>query len=145
MLRQFLAGGAVSLVNIAIHAAMTIVVISVGRSVTKKVRTAWPRTQLIVIMVVTVSILVLAHVAEVLVWAAFYALADVAPPGKSAIYFAFTNFSTLGYGDIIPSERWLLIGPMTSMNGALLFGWSTAIIFAIMRYTLVRLDVLTPD
>jgi hypothetical protein len=26
-------------------------------------------------------------------------------------------------------ERWRLLGPITAMNGVLLFGWSTAVIF----------------
>jgi hypothetical protein len=35
-------------------------------------------------------------------------------------------------------ERWRLLGPMTAMNGVLLFGWSTAVIFEVLRRT-VRL------
>jgi hypothetical protein len=36
------------------------------------------------------------------------------------------------------AERWRLLGPMTAMNGVLLFGWSTAVIFEVLRRT-VRL------
>ena len=43
------------------------------------------------------------------------------------------NYTTLGYGDVVPVERWRLIGPMTAMNGVLLFGWSTAVIFEVLR------------
>jgi Ion channel len=39
------------------------------------------------------------------------------------------NYTTLGYGDVIPVERRRLIGPITAMNGVLMFGWSTAVIF----------------
>ena len=53
------------------------------------------------------------------------------------IYFAFVNYTTLGYGDVIPVERWHLLGPMTAMNGVLLFGWSTAVIFEVLRRTLM--------
>jgi hypothetical protein len=46
----------------------------------------------------------------------------------------------LGYGDVTPLAKWRLLGPMTAMNGVLMFGWSTALIFevlikAIGRYT----------
>ena len=51
-----------------------------------------------------------------------------APPGTKLVYFAFVNYTTLGYGDVIPVEDWRLLGPMTAMNGVLLFGWSTAVI-----------------
>jgi len=44
--------------------------------------------------------------------------------------------TTLGYGDIIPVEKWELLGPITAMNGVLMFGWSTAVIFEVLRRTL---------
>ena len=52
------------------------------------------------------------------------------------MYFAFVNYTTLGYGDITPTQQWLLLGPMTAMNGVLMFGWSTAVIFEILRKTM---------
>lgn len=79
------------------------------------------------------TVLLVAHVAEVITWSLAYAILDVVPPGADALYFAFVNYTTLGYGDIVPVERWRLLGPMAAMNGVLLFGWSTAIIFEAMR------------
>jgi hypothetical protein len=35
-------------------------------------------------------------------------------------------------------ERWQLIGPITAMNGILLFGWSTAVIFEVLRKTMTQ-------
>ena len=84
-------------------------------------------------MIATVSFLMAAHLAEVLVWALAYAIVGVAPDGTDLIYFAFVNYTTLGYGDVTPVERWHLLGPMTAMNGVLLFGWSTAVIFEVLR------------
>ena len=78
-----------------------------------------------------------AHLAEVLVWSLAYAIVSVAPPGTDLIDFAFVNYTTLGYGDVTPVERWRLLGPMTAMNGVLLFGWSTAVIFEVLRRTLM--------
>ena len=52
------------------------------------------------------------------------------------MYFAFVNYTTLGYGDVVPVERWRLIGPITAMNGMLVFGWSTAVIFEVLRRTM---------
>jgi len=89
-------------------------------------------------MIPTVSILMATHVIEVMIWAFVYWLVQAAPAGKDLVYFAFVNFATLGYGDIVPSERWLLLGPMAAMNGALLFGWSTAVIFEVLRKALDR-------
>jgi hypothetical protein len=84
-------------------------------------------------MVATVSVLMAAHLSEVVVWSLAYAVVDAAPTGADLVYFAFVNYTTLGYGDVTPVERWRLLGPMTAMNGVLLFGWSTAVIFEVLR------------
>ena len=84
-------------------------------------------------MVATVSVLMAAHTSEVLVWSLAYGLVDAAPAATNLLYFAFVNYTTLGYGDVVPVERWRLMGPMTAMNRVLLFGWSTAVIFEVLR------------
>jgi hypothetical protein len=87
-------------------------------------------------MIATVSVLMAAHVLEVFVWSLAYSIADAAPAGTDLVYFAFVNYATLGYGDVIPVEGWRLLGPITAMNGALLFGWSTAVIFQVLHKTM---------
>jgi hypothetical protein len=93
------------------------------------------------VMVATASALMVAHTMEVLVWALAYALVGAAPAGSDLIYFAFVNYTTLGYGDITPIQAWRLTGPMTAMNGILMFGWSTAVLFEVLRKTLDDLGV----
>ena len=74
-----------------------------------------------------------AHVLEVIVWSLAYLIVDAAPAGTNLVYFAFVNYATLGYGDVTPVEDWKLLGPITAMNGALMFGWSTAVIFEVLQ------------
>lgn len=64
-----------------------------------------------------------------------YDLVGAAPPGKDLFYFAFGNYTTLGYGDILPVEHWHTLAPMTALNGIMLIGWSTALIFEVLRRT----------
>jgi len=71
---------------------------------------------LIVVMIPTISVLMAAHVIEVFVWALAYLILDVAPAGANLVYFAFVNYATLGYGDVLPVESWRLLGPLTAMN-----------------------------
>jgi hypothetical protein len=87
-------------------------------------------------MIATVVVLMLAHMLEVAVWAATYAIVGAAPREADVVYFAFVNYTTLGYGDVIPVRRWQLLGPATAMCGVLLFGWSTAVIFEVLRRAL---------
>jgi Ion channel len=138
MLRQFLVGVAASGCNIAIHALVMVAVIRVARRA-DELATAYQTLRLIAIMIATVTVLMIAHLAEVLVWSLIYAAVDVAPEGADLVYFAFVNYTTLGYGDVTPEERWHLLGPMTAMNGVLLFGWSTAVIFEVLRRALMTI------
>lgn len=139
MLRQLLFGGGVSLVNIALHALVMTMVITVAQSASRR-RTSKSPVFLIGVMIPTVAVLMLAHALEVIVWSLAYSVVDAAPQSANLVYFAFVNYTTLGYGDIVPVERWRLLGPMTAMNGVLLFGWSTAVIFEVLRKTLDRLE-----
>jgi hypothetical protein len=135
MLRQFLLGTAVSVCNIAIHAMVMVALIQVARMASESA-TSRQSLRLTAVMSATASVLMAAHLVEVLVWSFAYSLISVAPPGTDLVYFAFVNYTTLGYGDVTPLKRWQLLGPMTAMNGVLLFGWSTAVIFEVLRRTL---------
>jgi hypothetical protein len=136
MLRQFLVGAVASLSGIAIHAVVMVAVIKVTR-IADNLVTSHQTLRLIAVMMATVTVLMTAHLSEVLVWSSIYGLVNAAATGTDLIYFAFVNYTTLGYGDITPVERWHLLGPMTAMNGVLLFGWSTAVIFEVLRMTLM--------
>jgi hypothetical protein len=138
MLRQILVGTSVSVCNIAIHAFLMAAVIWAAR-IASAITTSHQSLRLISVMIATVCFLMAAHVAEVLVWSLAYAIVGAAPNGTDLIYFAFVNYTTLGYGDVTPVEHWGLLGPMTAMNGVLLFGWSTAVIFEVLRRTLVTI------
>jgi Ion channel len=137
MLRQFLVGGGVSLINIAIHSMVMATVVGLAQRVSAT-RLPYPPLFLAVVMVPIVAVLMATHTVEVMVWAGAYALVDAAPPNVQLVYFAFVNYATLGYGDLVPVDRWKLLGPLTAMNGALLLGWSTAIIFEVVRQTMER-------
>ncbi|WP_456785625.1 potassium channel family protein [Bradyrhizobium sp. USDA 4516] len=85
----------------------------------------------------------LAHTLEIVVWSLAYWVLGAAPAGSNLLYFAFVNYTTLGYGDVIPVKQWLLIGPMAAMNGILMFGWSTAVLFEVLQKTIERQAALT--
>ncbi|WFU38252.1 potassium channel family protein [Bradyrhizobium sp. CB82] len=141
MALQFLVGTVISLVNIMIHALVTVAAIGIARAAGLR-HTARPRSHLMAVMVATAAALMVAHTLEILVWALAYRLVGAAPAGSELLYFAFVNYTTLGYGDITPVPQWRLVGPMTAMNGILLFGWSTAVLFEVLRKTLEHLAAL---
>src|ERR1700752_4979358 len=143
MLRQLLVGIAISVCNIAVHALVMATVVQISSRIAGSKNIVWQPPRLTTVMIATASIatvpvLMAAHISEVMVWSLAYAIVGAAPAGADTLYFAFVNYTTLGYGDVTPVERWRLLGPMTAMNGVLLFGWSTAVIFEVLRRTARR-------
>jgi hypothetical protein len=137
MLVQILVGASIGALNIVVHALLTVSTIRVARSVAAR-NTYHPWWRLFAIMIAAVLMLMAAHMMEVFVWSTAYAMTNAAPDSADLTYFAFVNYTTLGYGDITPVARWRLLGPMTAMNGVLLFGWSTAVIFEVLRRTIAE-------
>jgi hypothetical protein len=138
MALQLLVGSCVSALNIIIHALVTVVAIRVARATGLR-STRYPWLHLVGIMIATSLVLMAAHTLEVFVWSSAYAIANAAPEDANLVYFAFVNYTTLGYGDVTPLPGWRLLGPMAAMNGILMFGWSTAVLFEILRKTIDQL------
>jgi hypothetical protein len=126
-------GIVVMLINIGIHAVVMGLIGWVTHRTTIAVQAAHTWIQLVLVTWAVVSILTAAHLIAILVWAVSYYMVGIVPDPHDTFYFAFANYTTLGYGDIMPVKRWRLLGPMTAMNGMLLFGWSAAVIFDVLR------------
>ena len=79
-----------------------------------------------------VSVLLLLHLAEAVVWAVFFRLGAGLPDFESAVYFSLTSYTTVGYGDVVLAGPWRLLGPFESAVGVLMLGWSTGILVAVI-------------
>ena len=76
------------------------------------------------------------HTIEIELWAAAYLFLlppDVLATVEEASYFSFVTFTTLGYGDITLDEPLRIMSGIEAMNGILLVGWSTAMLFAVVQ------------
>ena len=61
----------------------------------------------------------------------------------TAYYHSAVNYTTLGYGDLLLTPSWRLLGPLEATNGALMFGVSAAMVFAVIqRLVLARYEDL---
>jgi hypothetical protein len=84
----------------------------------------------VAIMIVITLVMAAAHLMEIVLWAAAYRASSEISTFETAFYFSAQNYTTLGYGDIVLSDHWRLLGPLEAINGVLLFGLSTAVMFA---------------
>ena len=80
----------------------------------------------------------LVHIAS---WAALFLGCGEFDAFSTAFYHSAVNFTTLGYGDILMSPAWRLLGPLEAVAGTLMFGTSTAVLFFVTeRLIRLRLD-----
>jgi voltage-gated potassium channel Kch len=77
--------------------------------------------------------IVLLHLAEISLWAAFYLWRNAMPDLPSALYFSAVTYTTTGYGDLVLAEGWRLLGAVEALTGILMCGWSTGFFFAIVN------------
>jgi hypothetical protein len=50
------------------------------------------------------------------------------------------TFTTLGYGDVVVEGSWRLLASFQAANGIILFGWTTALLVAVIRAMHVARD-----
>jgi hypothetical protein len=87
----------------------------------------------VAIVALVVSFAFVAHLLEIALWAVLFVICGEFPEFGTAYYHSAVNYTTLGYGDVIMTPSWRLLGPLEAANGALMFGVSTAMIFAVIQ------------
>jgi hypothetical protein len=81
-------------------------------------------------------ILFIGHMIQVAIWAALFMYIDEFSDFATAFYHSMVNFASLGYGDIVMSEEWRLLGAIEASNGVLMFGLSAGTLLSVMNYLL---------
>jgi voltage-gated potassium channel Kch len=79
---------------------------------------------------------VLLHLAEIGIWALFYAWRGALPDLPSSVYFSAVTYTTTGYGDLVLAREWRLVGAVEALTGILMCGWSTAFFVAVVGRSL---------
>jgi hypothetical protein len=133
MFTQILAGGLVSILNFGIHPLMTGIVIVITRHIAGRTDDLHLFMRVAALLLATVTVLTLTHVAEIGVWAGFMHVAGIDAQQLTALEFVFENYTAVGYGDVVAGNGWRIIGAVMALNGLLLIGWSVAIIFEVLR------------
>ncbi|MFT4613131.1 MAG: hypothetical protein ACI9NT_000267 [Bacteroidia bacterium] len=91
-----------------------------------------------------VMLLVIGNLLQVAVWAVVFIFLGEFSDFATAYYHSAVNFATLGYGDIVMSEKYRLLGPLESINGILMVGITTAalmsVVSQVMKIGLERSD-----
>jgi len=91
-------------------------------------------------------IVMLGTVVQVALWGVLFVLLNEFDEFYEAVYHSAVNFASLGYGDIVMSHRWKLLGPLEALCGVLMLGMNAAVLMAILQHILKSQHrALTPD
>ena len=135
MLKLSLIGSALIAITVLIHAIGTTMWVRylarryIGKSI-------WSGQRAMLVLVNTALIVFVLHTLEIVIWAGAYQMllpVNELASFSEAVYFSFVTFTTLGYGDVTLSEGWRLLSGIEALNGILLVGWTTAMIFSVVQ------------
>jgi Ion channel len=119
--------------TIVIHALAVIAVVHFVRY-ERKLRRAGVRFWRDVAIVAGATLVALAaHLVEITAWAVVFVVCGEFSSLAAAFYHSAINYTSLGLGDVVMSESWRLLAPLETADGMLMFGVSTAMIFAVCQ------------
>jgi Ion channel len=85
------------------------------------------------IVVLVISFALAAHLVEMAIWAVLFMVCGEFQVFGTAFYHSAVNYTTLGYGNVGMSPSWRLLSPLEAVDGMLMFGVSTAMIFTVIQ------------
>lgn len=85
-----------------------------------------------VVIALVACFLAVLHGLEGLMWAAVYVYLGALPNPADAILYSIDSMTTRGASGLTLQRHWLMMGANEAMDGMLLFGISTAFLFAVM-------------
>ncbi len=91
------------------------------------------RATIMLIVVTGVLVVIFLHTAELWLWAVIYMGLGEFQQFEEALYFSAVTATTLGYGDVIMSDKWRLLAPFEAMGGLILFAASTAYLLQLVN------------
>ena len=124
-------------ITTAVHASGMLLVVRVVLSDTSHARRLRQRMHMYTVAGV-VLVMFLISVVEVLVWSVTYLWLGAIEGIEKASYFSMVTFTTLGYGEIVLGEEWRLLASFEAANGIIMFGWTTAIVLAVVQRVYFR-------
>ncbi|MGB8621650.1 MAG: ion channel [Paracoccaceae bacterium] len=89
--------------------------------------------KLALVLIVAVLIVLGVLTVSIWLWALTFLWLGVFAQLEPSVYFSLVVFTTLGYGDVILSPDWRILGGLAAANGLLNMGLNTALLVEILR------------
>jgi hypothetical protein len=138
MIAPLLAGTGVLLVSLLCYGVATALIVQVVVWLIRSGYAGLGFWKHVVVMMIVTLITTAMHLIQIALWALIFLTCGEVLTIDNAFYLSAQNYTALGYGDVMLSERWRLLGPLEAINGLLLFGLSTALLFAVMSHLIAN-------
>ncbi len=136
MLKLILVGGLLVAVTVMVHSLGTAYWFRHLIRRSTAIEGSWRPRTIVRVLVTSALVLLTLHIVEVTIWAVVYLQALPAEEPwafEQAVYFSLVTCTTLGYGDITLGPDLRLLSGIEALNGIVLVGWSTALLFAVLQ------------
>jgi hypothetical protein len=84
------------------------------------------------VLILASWMIIVVHLSEVLVWAAFFLWKGAMPTASLAYYFSLNEYTTVGSDYNLP-QHWRLLEGMIATAGLLGFAWSTGVLMTLAQ------------
>jgi hypothetical protein len=124
--------------TIAIHTMGVVMMAVAGLGIRARLETRnfgfWHAILMVIGVVGTAGLLLaMLHGLEAAIWAAAYVWLGALDSLKDAMLYSVDSMTTRGASGLMLEQHWRMMGALEAANGMLLFGISTAYIFAVMQ------------
>ncbi len=137
MFKIYLVGLSVVALNIVLHAAAAMFWVSDTNRVLGLWQKRLTRIRILKLLIFSFLVLTVLHIIHCLVWAiAIYFIPSIGLDFQNLheiFYYSLVTFTTLGYGDMTISTDWRILSGIEAINGIMLIGWSTALMYSLIQ------------
>jgi hypothetical protein len=131
-LEEILWGGTLVAITMALHGFGMMAVLRVNQAATHKVQSTTSLLSNLFPVILASWMIMLVHLTEVIVWAAFFVWKGAFPNRSIAYYFSLNEYTTVGSNFSLP-QHWRLLEGMIAISGLMTFAWSTGVLITLAQ------------
>src|ERR1035441_3329682 len=102
-------------------------------SVGRRIERHHPKAAFIFVLAATTLLATCLHGIEAFVWVCAYLFLGALPDFRSSMLYSLNAMTSYGHTNLNLADHWHLMGAMEALNGWLLFGLTTAFLFAVIQ------------
>lgn len=130
------------LVTVILHAVATTILITWLKDFVPRPLRSYGTLARSLLVAISACVLAIKHGIDIVIWAGVFFV--FAGPQFSnfddAFYFSSVTYTTLGYGDIVVTGPWRRLCSFEAINGMILFGLTTALLFVLVEHLWLKTD-----